>query len=152
MWESLLAFLDVAFDVFDYHDGVVHHQSGGQRDAEQSKRVDRKSQQLDEGKSSDQRYRNGHRGNNGAAPVREKNKDDENDQNDGLDKCGEHVPDRFAYGLGRIERILILHAGREMLGQPVQFGQDQAVHFESVRGRELGNAETDRVVTVVHQV
>ena len=82
----------------------------------------------------------------------EKNKDDEDDQDNGLDQRGEHVPDRFAYRLGGVERILILHAGREMLGKTVQFGQDQAVHFESVRGRELGNAETYRVVTVVHQV
>ena len=65
----LLAFLDVAFNVFDHHDGVIHHQSGGQRDTEKSERVDGKSQQLDESKSSDQRNRNGHRGNDGAAPV-----------------------------------------------------------------------------------
>ena len=35
------AFLDVALDVFDDDDGIVHHQSGGQRDAEQGQRVDR---------------------------------------------------------------------------------------------------------------
>ena len=69
LWESRLAFLNVALDVFDHHDGVIHHQSGGQRDAEQRQRIDRKPQQLDEGESSDQRNRNGHRGNNRAAPV-----------------------------------------------------------------------------------
>ena len=46
----------------------------------------------------------------------------------------------------------ILHAGREMLGQPVQFGKHQAVHFESIRGRKLGDAEAHRVVAVEHQV
>ncbi len=49
-----LTLLNVAFDVFDDDDGVVHHQSGGQRDAEQGEGIDRESQKLDEGESSDQ--------------------------------------------------------------------------------------------------
>ena len=29
----VLAFLNVALDVFNHHDGVIDHQAGGQRDA-----------------------------------------------------------------------------------------------------------------------
>ena len=65
---------------------------------------------------------------------------------------GEHVADRFAHRVGGIEGILVLHAGRKLLRQPVQFGHGQAVHFESVRGRELGDAEADGIVSVEHQV
>ena len=42
--------------------------------------------------------------------------------------------------------------GGKAFRQPVQFGKNQAVHGERVRGRELGNAETDRVISVEHQV
>ena len=56
----LFPFLDVALDILNHHDGVIHHQSGGQRDAEKGQGVDREAEQLDEGKRSDQRNRDGH--------------------------------------------------------------------------------------------
>ena len=94
-----LALLNVAFDVFDDDDGVVHHRSCRQGDAKQGKSIDRESQHLHEGESSDQRNWNRHRRYNGCCrhPCQE-NKDDEDDQDDGLDERGEHVPDRFAHG------------------------------------------------------
>ena len=56
-----LAFLQVALDVFNHDDRVVDHQAGGERDAEQSQRVDGKAEQLDESKRPDERNRNGDR-------------------------------------------------------------------------------------------
>jgi len=102
-----------------------------------SERVDGKSQQLDESESSNQGYRNSHCGNNRVATLREKDEDNEDDKDNGLKRCTEHVPDRFAYRFRGIKRILILHAGRKVLGQPVQFGQHQAINFQSIRSREL---------------
>ena len=81
-----------------------------------------------------------------------KDKDDEDDENDGLDERGKHVPDRFAHGFGGIKCVLILHAGREMGGQPVQFGNDQAIHFECVGARKLGDTEAYGLASVEHQV
>ncbi len=62
---------DVALHVFDDHDGVVDHEPGGQRDAEERERVDGEPEDLDEGKRSYQRYRDGDRGNDGGAPVKQ---------------------------------------------------------------------------------
>ncbi len=50
-------FVDMALDVFDHDDGIVHHQTGSQRDAEHGQRIDGKIKNLDEGEGADQRDR-----------------------------------------------------------------------------------------------
>ena len=82
---SRFALLDVALDVLDDDDGVVDHQAGGQRDAEQGQRVDREAEQLDEGEGADQRHRDGDRRDERAAPVLQEEEDDQDDQDDRLD-------------------------------------------------------------------
>ena len=82
----LFAFLNVALDVFDHHNGVIDHQASRQGDAKQGQGVDRESQDLHEGKGSNQRNRNGNRGDDGAAPVLQENEDHQNDQDNGFDQ------------------------------------------------------------------
>ena len=79
--------------VLDHHDRVVHHQARGQRDAEQSQRVDRESEELDKCKRSDQRYRNRYRGNDGRAPVQKEKKDHHDHNDDGF--CQRSITSRI---------------------------------------------------------
>ena len=74
----------VALDVLDDDDGVVHHQAGGQRDAEERQGVDGEAEELDEAEGADQRDRDGDRGDQRAAPVLQEEEDDEDDEDDRL--------------------------------------------------------------------
>src|SRR5450755_573138 len=147
-----LAFLEVALDVFDNDNGVVHHQAGSKRDAEKRQRVDGEAEHLDESERADERDRDGDSRNDGGAPVLEENEDDENDQENCGPQGGDHVADGFADGVGRIESNFILHAGRKVLGQTVEFDQALAVHIEGVGGGELGDANADGFAPVVVEI
>ena len=46
--------IDMALHIFDDHDGIIDHQTGGQRDAEHGQRIDGKVEDLDEGEGTDQ--------------------------------------------------------------------------------------------------
>src|SRR5208282_198398 len=78
------ASLQVALNVFYDDDGVVDHEAGGERDAEQGQRVDGEAEQLDEGEGPDERDRDGDGGDDGGAPVFEENEDDEDNEEDRL--------------------------------------------------------------------
>ena len=148
----VFAFLQMALDVLDDDDGVVHDQTGGQRNAEQSQRVDGEAEELDEGERSDQRDRDGDRGDDGRAPVLEEKENDEDYEDDGLAQGRDDVADGFRDGVGRVEGQLIFHARREALGEAVEFGDAAAIHVEGVGGRELSDADADRFVPVVVEV
>ncbi len=74
--------VDMALHILDHDNGVVDHQAGRQRDAEHGQRIDRKSEDLDEGEGTDQRDRDRNGGDDGRAPVEQKEKDNDNDDND----------------------------------------------------------------------
>jgi hypothetical protein len=100
---------------FNDHDGVIHHQSGGQRDAEQRERIDGEAEDLDEGKGADQRYRNGDGGNDGGAPIEQEQEDDPDDDKDGLDQGHQHFADRIADHRGGVEGNGVFQPRRKAL-------------------------------------
>ena len=54
--------LEIAGDVFDDHDGVVHDEAGGDGQRHQREIVDRVAQQVHHAKGADQRQGHGHAG------------------------------------------------------------------------------------------
>src|ERR1700678_1967572 len=102
--------IDMALHVLDHHDGVIDHQAGGQRDAEHGQRVDRKVENLDERKRSDQRDRDGDGGDDSRTPVEQKEKDDDNDDDDGFAQGAYDFANGVANNRGGIERHLVFHA------------------------------------------
>src|SRR6266478_9530886 len=142
----------MALDVFDNDDGVIDHQSGGERNSEQRQRVDGEAEQLDERECANERDRNRDRGDDGGAPVFKENKDDQNDEEDGRAEGRDYVADGFADCVGDIEGNLILHAGRKALGKALEFGEALAMYVEGVGGGKLSNAEANRVTPVVVQI
>ncbi len=119
MWIRVI-FVDMPLHVLDDHDGIIHHQAGGQRDAEHGERIDRKTEYLDERKCSDQGYRDGDRGDDRCAPVEQEEKDHDNDDDDGFAQRPDHFTDGISDDRGGVERNLVLHPWRKRLGQVVQ--------------------------------
>ena len=142
---------DVALDVLDDHDGVVHHQAGGQRNAEESERIDGKAKNFDESEGSDQRNRNGDGGDDGGAPIQQKEEDDADDDHDGHGQRNQHFANRVADHGGRVEGDGVFQSRRKFLRQIGQRGLGRAVHFEGVGVRELFDADAHRVAARVFQ-
>ena len=139
----------MALHVFNDHNGIVHHQSGGQGDAEQRQGIDREAEQLGEDESSDQRNRNGDRGNNSAAPALEEKKDHHDHDQDGLGQRLQHLLDRFAHGARGIEGHLVLQAHGKAPGQLFHGGLDVAAHLQGVGVGELQHAQAHGVLAVI---
>ena len=149
---SVLSVIDVSLHVFDDHDGVIDHESRGQRDAEQRQRVDGETEDLDEGERTDQRNRDGDRRNDGGAPVQQEEEDHDDDDEDRFFQGGDHFSHRVAnHGRG-VEGDDVLDAGRERLRQLGQRRFRLFVHVECVGIRELLNTDANGFVSAVHQV
>ena len=61
------AFFEIARDVLDHHDGVIHHKAGGDGERHQREVVETVAQQVHHGEGADQRERHGHAGDDGGA-------------------------------------------------------------------------------------
>ena len=124
-----LAFLDVALDVLNHHDGVVDDKSCSQGDAKQSQGVNGKSEQFDEGERPHERNRDSHGRNDGTAPVFQENENHQDNQHDGLNESAEHIFDGLTHRVGGVKRQVIDHARREMFGEPFQFCYGCPIHL-----------------------
>ena len=60
-----LALFDVADDVLDHHDGIVHHEAGGDGQRHQGEVVEAVAQQVHHAERADQGERHGDAGNDG---------------------------------------------------------------------------------------
>ena len=63
------ATLDVAHDVLQHHDGVVHHEAGGHDQRHQRDRVQRVAAQVHDAEGADQRHRHRDAGDQRGAPA-----------------------------------------------------------------------------------
>ncbi len=107
---------DVALHILDDHDGIVHNQSCGERDAEKRERVDREIEEADEGKCADERDRDGDRRNDGGAPVEQEEEDDCDDDDNGFGQGDQDLADRVSNYSCRIECHGVFEAWGEALG------------------------------------
>ena len=123
---------DVALHVLDDHDGVVDHQSGGQRDAEQGERVDGEAEELDESEGANERDRYGDRGDDGGSPIQQEQENDGNDDQDRHAQGPQHFADGVADHRGRIEGDGVLQARRKVFRQLGELGLGQSVHAQGV--------------------
>ena len=126
----------MAINVFQHHDGIVHHQANRQHQRQQRERVDAEARQRHHGKGADQRHRNGDERNQRGAQRAQKNKNHQRHQHGGFDNGAEHGLDRLVDEHRVVVGHLDLHAGRQVAAQ---FGE-QALHaFGQVKrvGRAL---------------
>src|SRR5262249_18608853 len=116
------ALFHVTLDVFDDHNRVVHHESGGQSDAEQGGRIDGKNEQLGKNECTHQRDRDGNGRNDRRAPALEEKEDHEDDDDDGFHQRLEHFTNRLPDRDRGINRDLVLQSRRKTFRQLGQFG------------------------------
>src|SRR5262249_62044595 len=80
---------------FNDHDGIIHHQTCGQGNAEQRQRVDGEPEQFGENESPDQRDGNGNGGEESAPPPFQKKKKKQEHKQKRFHQPLQHLP----YGL-----------------------------------------------------
>ena len=138
------AFLDVAVDVFQHHDGVVHHQADRQHQPQQGQHVDGEAHGIEEDEGADQRHRDGDERDQRGAPVAQEQEDDADHQDHGFEHGLVDGIDRFFDEDRAVEGDLELHAFRQGGFQARHFGLDRARDFQRVGGGLLDDAEPDR--------
>ena len=78
--ERVHALFQIARDVLDHHDGVVHHEAGGNGQRHQRKIVEAVAQQVHHAERADQRDRHRHAGNERGAHVAQEEEDHQDHQ------------------------------------------------------------------------
>ncbi|MNV13945.1 hypothetical protein D3C71_1046120 [compost metagenome] len=98
-----LAHLDVAGNVLDFHDGVVHENTRGEREREEADEVEREAHDIHDPEGRDRGERQRHGGNQGCAPVAE----EEQDHDDGEDSAfDQRVERRLVVAIGEIDGVI----------------------------------------------
>ena len=105
----------IAFDVFDHHDRIVHHDANGQYQAEQRELIDRKAKRQHASEGADQRHEDGDDADEGGAQVLKEQVDHQDHQHDGFKQCVEDLLDRQANEVGRVEGDHIVDTCRHRL-------------------------------------
>ena len=132
--------------VFDDDDGVVDHQAGGQRDAEEGERIDGEAEDLDERKGADQRDRDGDGGDDGGAPVLQEQEDDDDDDDDGFAQRADDFADGIADDRGGVEgdRHTSCPGGKDF-DSSARAALRFSIDLERIGVGELLHADTDGV-------
>ena len=128
---------DIALDVFDNHDGVVHHDADGQHQTEQRQRVDAEAEGEHHGKRSDEGHGHGGEWNDGSAPGLEKNDDHNDNQQDGLKECVDHRFNGMAHEDSRVIHHRVIDTVGEIFLQVGHCLADVLGKLEGVRARRL---------------
>ncbi len=102
--------IDVVRGVLDDHDRVVNHDADRQDQAEHGEHVDRKAERRHGRESTDDGHGNGRRGNEHGPPVLEKQKNDHQDQQPGLEQRLVDFADRLIDENRRVEGDRVLQA------------------------------------------
>ncbi len=110
--QRLLAFLDIARDILDHHDRVVHHEAGRNRQRHQRQIVQAVSQQIHHAERAHQRQRNRNAGNDRRGDVAQEHENDHDHQADGQHQFELHIVDRRADRIRPIRQNSDLHRRR----------------------------------------
>src|SRR5713226_3447736 len=108
-----VALLDVAGDVLDHDDGVVHHEARGNGERHERKIVQAVAQQIHHAEGAHNRERHCKAGNNRGANAAQEQEDDQHDEHDGQHQRELHVCNRSANGGGTVGKNLHLHRRRK---------------------------------------
>ena len=139
-----VAFFDVALDVLDHHDGVVHHEAGGDGQRHQRKIVERVAQQVHHAEGADQRQRHRDAGNDGRRQRAQEDEDHHHDQRDGQHHLELNVFDAGANGVGAVGQDGDLDRTRQVGLQLLQAQLDAVDNLDDVGARLPLDIDDDR--------
>ena len=106
-----------ALDVFNDHDGIVHHDTDHQHHAEHRQHVDREPHGQQCAKGTQQRHRHHDGRDDGVADVLQEQEHHQEHQHDGFQQRHRHLLDRNLDEVGTVVRHRPGHAGRKVLFQ-----------------------------------
>jgi hypothetical protein len=139
-----VAALEIARDVLDHDDGIVHHEAGCDHQRHQREIVDGKTGEIHEAERADQRQRHRHARNQGGAQVAQEKKDHQHHQADGEGELDLHVAHRGADGDGAIGQNGHVDGGRERSGELRQLALDTVDDLDHIGAGLALNVDDDR--------
>ena len=146
--ERALAIFDAALDVFEHHDGVIHHEADGQEQRQQGQRVERKTPGADQHERAYQRHRDGDRGDERGAEAAQEEQDDQHHEAERDDQRVHHFADR---GPDK-ERVIRAHEDLHPFGQGradlVDLGADGLGNLQRVGLALALHGNADRVAAI----
>ena len=147
--EGRLALFDVTGDVLDHHNGVVHHEAGGDGQCHQAQVIQAVSEQIHHAKRPDQGKGHRNAGNNGSRQVAQEEENDHHHQRHGQHQLEFHVVDGSPNGGGPVGQNADLDGGRQRLHELIEQHLD-AVHDGNDIGARLALNVHDDGRRVVH--
>ena len=142
--ERRLAGFDVAGDVLDHHDRVVHHEAGRDRQGHQRQVVQAVAEQVHHAEGGDQRQRNGDAGNDGRGDVAQEQEHDHHHQRHRKHQLELHVAHGGANGGGPVGQDADLDRRGQRRRELRQQLLDAIDDRDDVRARLPLNIQDDR--------
>ena len=158
-----VALFEVAGDVLDHDDGIVHHEAGGDGERHQREVVEAVAERIHGGEGADNRERHGHAGNDGGVQIAQEEEDHHHHQGDGQHQFKFNVGDRGLDVGGQVGEGGDLDAGRagwpelrhqqlDALDHADGVGAGLALHVENHRRRLVHPGRLLGVLHAVHDV
>ena len=127
---------DVARDVFDHYDGVVHHEAGGDGQSHEGEVVEAEAEQIHYAEGPHQRQGNRDAGDHGGGQCAQKQEDHHNDQRNGEEELELDIVNRSANSSGAIGQHGHVH-GRGQGGAELRKQLRYTVHHGDDVGARL---------------
>ena len=121
---GLVPGVEAGLDRLDDDDGVVDDRTDRKHQGEERQQVDREAGHRKEGKRTDQRNENRHRGDEGRADILQEDVDHKYHEDDGLDQRLDYLVDRGEEEVVDAHHVHDLHPFREVLAGLVEQGVD----------------------------
>ncbi len=146
--EGLQPQLDITLDVLHHHDGVVHHDTDRQYQAEQRQCVKREAKQVHHRKRTDQRYRHRHQRNDRGAPGLQEQNHHQHHQDQCFEQGVHHRFDGATHEDGRVIDDAVVHPLREVLFQLFHLAAHFVGDLDGVGARALEDRDRHRRLVV----
>ena len=114
------SFFHVAFNRFNHHYRIIHHQPDCQDQTKHRKRINGKAEHREEHECSDERNRNCAQRNDGSPPALEKDEHDQENEQQRLPERAEDFVHSLADGESRVQRNDVREIGGKTLREFVQ--------------------------------
>src|SRR5690349_13302810 len=146
--KGLHAVFNVAGNVFDDHDGIVHNETGADGERHEREIVDAVVTEVHHAESANQRKRHGDAGDDGGPDVSQEGEDHENDQDDGNDQRNFDVVNRSANGGRAVHGNVQMQRRRDGGAKQRQQGHDAIDGFDHVGAGLAEDGHEDAVLSL----
>ena len=132
---------NIAFDVLNDNDGVIHDNADGEHQTKERQIVDGKAERMHHGKRANQRNRHRRERNDRRAPGLKKQHHDDDHESDGFQQRRDHGFNRAAHENRRVVNDRIINSRREFFLQLLHFGSHVVREIDCVRTGKLKNRD-----------